>query len=62
MILILSSLLEKPKEVNALLAAATAASISSLVPAAIVPITDSSEGLITSIVSKPIGFTHAPLI
>ena len=55
-------LIEKPNELNALLAAATASSISSLVPAAIVPITDSSEGLITSIVSEPIGFTHAPLI
>ena len=59
---ILSSLEEKPKVLNASFAEATAKSISSLVPADIRPITDSSEGLITSIVSAPSGLTHSPLI
>ena len=59
---ILSSLEEKPKVLNASLAAATAASISSLVPAEIEPITDSSEGFITSIVSEPSESTHSPFM
>jgi len=47
---------------NASFAAATATSMSSLVPAAIDPIIDSSDGLITSIVSEPNESTHSPLI
>ena len=60
--LILSSLEEKPKVLQAFFADATARSIYSLAPAYIVPTLDSSYGLITSIFSEPNGSTHSPFI
>ena len=59
---ILSSFDEKLKVLNACFAAATATSMSSFVPAETEPITDSLDGLITSIVSDPNESTHAPLM
>ena len=62
LLFLIDSFDEKPKDLNASFAAATATSISSLVPAAIDPMIDSSDGLITSIVSEPNEFTHSPSI